>query len=132
MNLAHSGGGVAADPMPTRRIHLAGHPVVYTLRRSHRRSIGFTVGPEGLRVAAPRWTSIGEIEAALAAKAAWIVRKLAEQRERAGRLEASRIDWRDGATLPYLGGTLRIVLDVGAKRATLDAGPDSEIGRAHV
>ena len=124
MNLAHS-GGVAADPVPTRHIYFADHPVAYTLRRSHRRSIGFTVGPEGLRVAAPRWTGIGEIEAALAAKAAWIVRNLAEQRERAGRLEASRIDWRDGATLPYLGETLRITFDVAAKRATLDAKPDT-------
>ena len=118
----------AALLSPLHHIHLAGHPVAYTLRRSRRRSIGFTVGSEGLRVAAPRWTGIGEIEAALAAKAAWIVRKLAEQRERAERLEASRIDWRDGATLPYLGATLRIALDAGAKRATLDAGPDTVLG----
>ena len=39
------------------------------------------------------------------------------------RLEAGRVDWRDGATLPFLGATLRIALDAGVGRATLDAAP---------
>ena len=116
--------GVPPDPAPARRIRLAGQAVAYALRRARRRSIGFTVGPQGLRVAAPQRTSLGDIEAALQAKSAWIVRKLAEQSERAERLRAARIDWRDGATLPFLGGTLRVVLDPGTKGAALDADVD--------
>ena len=107
-------------PAPTRCVRLAGQTVDYVLRRVRRRSIGLTIGPQGLRVAAPHRTSLGEIEAALEAKSAWIVRKLAEQREYFERLQAARIDWRDGATLPFLGGTLRVVLDAAVKGAVLD------------
>ena len=118
--LLASAGPAATMPTPTRQIHLAGQAVGYTLRRTRRRSIGLIINVEGLRVAAPNRASLGEIEAVLAAKSAWIVRKLAEQRERAERLRAARIDWRDGATLPFLGGTLRVALDPGAKGAVLD------------
>jgi predicted metal-dependent hydrolase len=90
---------------------LAGHRVAYALRRARRRSIGFVVGAEGLAVSAPRWVGLGEIEAALREKAAWILRKLHEQRERGRRLEAARVEWRDGTTLPFLGDTVIVVLD---------------------
>ena len=121
MRVGRTGNPASVQPdlAPARRIHLAGQAVTYALRRARRRSIGFTVGPQGLRVAAPHRTSLGEIEAALEAKSAWVVRKLAEQRERAGRQQAARIDWRDGATLPFLGGTLRVALDAGREGAAL-------------
>ena len=118
----------AAVPAParpsaesTRTTCLRGEPVVYRLRHARRRSIGFVVGADGLTVAAPRWIGAGQIEAALHAKAGWVLRKLAEQRERAARLEASRIEWRDGATLPFLGRTVRVTLDGRATGAVLDA-----------
>ncbi len=72
------------------------HRIGYAFRRARRRSIGFVVGPEGLSVSAPRWVGLREVEAALAEKGDWIVRKLVEQRERSRRLEAARIEWRDG------------------------------------
>ncbi|MBV8603875.1 MAG: M48 family metallopeptidase [Pelomonas sp.] len=98
-----------------------GHAVPYELRRARRRTIGFAVGPQGLAVSAPRWVLIGDIEAALQQKSDWILRKLVEQRERAARLQASRIEWRDGAELPYLGGRLRLHLDAARSGVTLDA-----------
>jgi predicted metal-dependent hydrolase len=98
-------------PLPQRDIVLAGHRVAYALRRSRRRSIGFVIGGEGLAVSAPRWVGVGEIEAALREKADWILRKLHEQRERSRRLDAARVDWRDGTTLPFLGETVIVVLD---------------------
>ena len=52
-----------------------------------------------------------EIEAALQEKAGWILRKLREQRERARRLEAARVDWRDGAAIPFLGEPVIMLLD---------------------
>ncbi len=107
-------------PNPQRDIVLSGHRVGYALRRSRRRSIGFVIGAEGLAVSAPRWVGIAEIESALREKSAWILRKLHEQRERARRLDEARVDWRDGATIPFLGDTVTLVLDGRTTGAVLD------------
>ena len=98
-------------PRSQREILLGGHRVAYALRRSRRRSIGFLIGEEGLAVSAPRWVGVGEIEAALREKAAWILRKLQEQRERASRLAAARVDWREGTSIPFLGESVILILD---------------------
>src|SRR6185437_2963826 len=76
-----------------------------------RRSIGFVVGAEGLVVSAPKWVTLRDIDAAVREKSRWILARLAEQAARTMRVEASRIVWRDGAELPYLGETICIVLD---------------------
>jgi predicted metal-dependent hydrolase len=98
-------------PLADREIQLGEHVVAYELRRSRRHSIGFVIGPQGLAVSAPRWVGKGEIEAALREKANWILRKLHEQTERQRRLESAKIEWRDGATFPFLGETVIVVLD---------------------
>ncbi|MFO1218146.1 MAG: SprT family zinc-dependent metalloprotease [Burkholderiaceae bacterium] len=100
-----------AHPRANRMVLLAGARVHYELRRARRRSIGMSVGLEGLAVSAPRWVGLGEIEQALRERAEWIVRKLREQRERRARLEAARIAWGDGARVPFLGRHVRVVLD---------------------
>jgi len=107
-------------PQADREIALGEHRVGYTLRRARRRSIGFVVGPEGLAVNAPRWVSLQNIDAAVQAKAGWILRKLHEQRERARRVEAARIEWHDGTALPFLGETVLIVLDPRVAGAVLN------------
>jgi predicted metal-dependent hydrolase len=94
------------------------------MRRARRRSIGFVVGPEGLSVSVPRWVGVTEVDSALQDKRGWILRKLREQRERAQRLQAARIDWRDGTELPFLGEPVIIVLDARATGAVLDNGAD--------
>ncbi len=98
-------------PRSQRELLLSGHRVAYELRRSRRRTIGFVVGAEGLSVSAPRWVGQAEIESALREKASWILRKLQEQRERSARLEAARVEWREGGTVPFLGDTVILVLD---------------------
>ena len=98
-------------PQATRSLHLQGVLVAFSLVRARRRSIGMSIGPDGLSVRAPRWTSLNEIDHVLLARADWIVRKLQESRERHTHLEQTRIDWRDGAVFPYLGGRLRLRLD---------------------
>ena len=113
---------VFRHPQADREIRLNQHLVAYALRRVRRRSIGFIVGTEGLCVNAPKWVGIGDIEAALHEKAAWILRKLAEQKERAQRLQAARVDWRDGTGIPFLGETVIIVIDPRATGAVLDSG----------
>jgi predicted metal-dependent hydrolase len=112
-------------PRTHREVLLTGHRVGYELRRSRRRSIGFVVAAEGLSVSAPRWVGVGEIEAALREKAGWILRKLQEQRERASRLEAARVDWREGATIPFLGDTVILVLDPRTTGAVLHSAADA-------
>ena len=106
-------------PRSQRETLLAGHRVAYELRRSRRRSIGFVVGAEGLSVSAPRWVGQAEIEAALREKAAWILRKLQEQRERGARLQAARVQWAEGGSVPFLGETVIMVLDPRATGAVL-------------
>ncbi|MBX3637695.1 MAG: M48 family metallopeptidase [Rubrivivax sp.] len=108
-------------PRAHRELHLDGQPVAYELRRARRRSIGFVVGAEGLTVSAPRWVGFGEIESALREKSGWILRKLHEQRERARRLQAARIEWREGASLPFLGEAVILVLDNRVAGAVLHA-----------
>lgn len=109
-----------AHPQATHDLPLDGHRVAYALRRARRRSIGFVVAPEGLTVSAPRWVGLGEIEAALREKARWILRKLAEQNERNARLQQARVEWRDGASVPFLGETVIVVLDPRATGAVLN------------
>jgi predicted metal-dependent hydrolase len=85
--------------------------VSYEIKRARRRSIGMVVGVEGLSVRAPRWVSSADIETALRAKERWICTKLVEQRERAQKQLSARIDWREGASVPYLGDVVVLVLD---------------------
>ncbi|MES2742402.1 MAG: SprT family zinc-dependent metalloprotease [Pseudomonadota bacterium] len=95
------------DAPPLRQLQLGPHLLEYALRRSSRRSIGFMIDDDGLRVTAPRRVSLGEIDNAIRAKQGWIVTKLRERRERrAQRLGRPPVVWADGAALPYLGGDI--------------------------
>jgi predicted metal-dependent hydrolase len=107
-------------PRAQHEIRLGDVHVGYALRRARRKTIGFIVADDGLTVSAPRWVGVGAVEDALRDKAAWIVRKLREQRERAERRQAARIDWRDGATLPFLGRPVALAIDPAATGALLD------------
>lgn len=98
-------------PLANREASLHEARVAFVLKRGKRRTIGFSVRPEGLVVSAPQWVPLHQIEAALREKSAWIVRKLAESRERQRRVQSSQIEWRDGASLPFLGEPVQLVLD---------------------
>lgn len=98
-------------PRANREARFGSALVGYEFRRGKRRSIGFSVGAEGLVVSAPRWVPLAEVEAALAEKSAWVLKKLEQARQLQQRLEANRIEWRDGAVLPFLGRNVVVVLD---------------------
>ena len=100
-----------AHPQANRQVRLNDAVVAYAFARGRRKTIGFVVGPEGLVVRAPRWTPLGEVDAALREKAAWILRKLQETQERQVRQDSARIEWRDGTTLPLLGEAVVVRLD---------------------
>lgn len=120
-------------PRANRALALEGHHVAYELRRARRRSIGFSVGVDGLAVSAPRWVTVADIESALHERGGWILRKLLEQRERRARLEAARIEWRPGGQLPFLGRPVQLVLDPQVVGAVL-RGDETALGatRLHV
>ncbi|WP_296509321.1 SprT family zinc-dependent metalloprotease [Rhodoferax sp.] len=116
-------------PQATREVRLDGVVVRYAFARGKRRTIGFSVGPDGLAVRAPRWTPLYEVDAALREKADWIVRKLREIRERSTLQQEAQITWAPGAEFPYLGATVRIALDSAhaftSKGAALDPLPEA-------
>ncbi|MEI2416821.1 SprT family zinc-dependent metalloprotease [Orrella sp. JC864] len=87
-------------------------PIGYVLLRSRRRSIGFVIGDDGLRVTAPNWVTLGQIDEAVREKSRWILSKLREWHARRERLAMAHTRWQAGGELPYLGR--RIVLQPGA------------------
>lgn len=93
---------------PVRKVWLGAQPVPYELTRARRRSIGFTVSPDGLRVRAPQWISLADIEAALQARSAWILRQFQQQQQRQQQQALLRVQWGEQTTLPYLGAPLRV------------------------
>lgn len=112
-------------PRANRTVRLGSANLAYEFKRGKRRTIGFSVGPDGLVVTAPRWVGMGEVEAALQDKASWIRRKLEEARARQQRQLDRKIQWRDGAELPFLGRPLRIVLDPTQAHSNTEPVPDA-------
>jgi len=98
-------------PRATRQLLMGDVLVGYEFKRGKRRTIGFSVGPEGLAVRAPKWVPLPEIDKAVLEKSTWILKKLQQMRERGDRLEATRIDWADGCVLPFMGQPLTVRLD---------------------
>lgn len=98
-------------PRANRQATLGGTFVAYEFRRRRRRSIGFVVGAEGLTVSAPTWVPLREIDAAVQDKSGWILAKLQAARQRHDQLESARIEWKDGASFPFLGEPVILVLD---------------------
>lgn len=98
----------AVMPVGRRVLRLGTEFVEYELKRSRRRTIGFVVDDRGLSVTAPRWVAQREIDAALAERAQWVLRKLVEWREHAKRRDRLAIRWEDGAAMPFLGTPIRL------------------------
>jgi hypothetical protein len=115
----HAEATTALTPVPThiptgsswREINHQGIHVGFVLTRSRRRSIGFTVGEEGLRIAAPTWVTLKQIEDAVLEKMPWVLDKLHAMQARRTRLALAAKSWQPGGAIPYL-----------AKRITLQCG----------
>ena len=110
---------MSRHPDASREALLSGVLVGYALKRGKRRTIGFSVGPEGLSVSAPKWVPLAEIDRSVQEKASWILKKLQETRERHSRMESARVDWQDGATVPFMGGELVLLLDPRQQRSAM-------------
>ena len=70
------------------------------------------IDDDGLRITAPKWVTLSEIEDAIRRKQHWIFTKIHARRERSAQRLKPQMIWRDGARLPYLGMdiTLRIAV----------------------
>jgi predicted metal-dependent hydrolase len=110
-----------ADGTRHRELLLGVRKLTYRLKRSSRRTIGFTIDGTGLAITAPRWVTIADIESAIVEKETWIFKKLGEWQTRAQERALPRIEWKDGAQLPYLGRTISIMLT--AVPGSLDSTP---------
>ncbi len=98
-------------PRANRLLRLGACEVGYEFKRGKRRTIGLSVGPEGLSVSAPRWTPQAEVDALLLQKSRWVLDKLQQARERAGQLARARTVWADGCRFDYLGRPATLRLD---------------------
>ena len=109
-----------ADGMERRQVLVGSFILEYALRRSTRRSIGFMVDDDGLRVTAPKRCTLADIENAIRAKQNWILSKLDDRRQRrAARLDKPPVEWKDGAKLPYLGGEITLRLQLAMRNRTV-------------
>lgn len=104
-------------PAANRTLQLPGALVGFAFKRSKRRSIGFVVGAQGLVVSAPKWVPLAEVDAAVRSKGGWIVQKLGQSQERLAQQQATRVVWQNGASFPYLGQPLTLVLEPALHRA---------------
>jgi predicted metal-dependent hydrolase len=125
-------------PRANREARLCEAVVAYEFKRGKRRTIGFSVGPDGLVVRAPKWVALRDVDTALQEKSGWIIRKLGETRQRQQQMLANRIEWADGVSFPFLGQTVTVLLDphhgfgaVGAELQSQAAGLTLRVGLAH-
>ncbi len=98
-------------PRANRETQLLGSVVAYEFKHAQRKSIGFSIGPDGLTVRAPKWVTQHQVNAALHDKSSWIIRKLGEAIQRNEQRQAQKIEWRDGTTFPFLGEPVTVKLD---------------------
>ncbi|WP_053500656.1 SprT family zinc-dependent metalloprotease, partial [Achromobacter xylosoxidans] len=116
------------DPLPPgarwREVDTDPQPIGFVLLRSRRRSIGFVITDDGLRVTAPNWVTLAQIDDAVREKSRWIVAKLREWHTRKQQLAMAHTRWQAGGELPYLGR--RIVLGVGGDSRQTRLSGDAE------
>ena len=108
-------------PLASRHIQLQQTTIAYAFQRVKRKTIGMSVGADGLEVRAPRWATVASVEAVLHEKSTWILRKLQESQDRQKQMRHTIIEWRDGATLPFLGEQWVVRLDPEHQSPTTDA-----------
>ena len=97
-------------PRANRECRLGGVLVAYHFQRGQRRTVGLTVGPQGLSVRAPQRTALREVEDFLHRKADWVLAKLRLVQEHQRHAPADPV-WGEGGTVAFLGQPLTLALD---------------------
>ena len=97
-----------------RQVRLNDQIVSYELRQAAGRRLSIRIDERGVRVGAPKSSSMQTIEAFIRAHGDWLLRKVAE---RTAIVEQRRIDIADGAVLPVLGESVVVRVISGPNRA---------------
>jgi predicted metal-dependent hydrolase len=108
-----------------REVRTEQQSIGFTLIRSRRRSIGFVITDDGLRVTAPNWVTLAQIDEAVAEKARWILSKLRDWYVRKEKLALSHTRWQAGGELPYLGKRIELALGAPGRQAFIEGNPDA-------
>ena len=95
----------------------------FVLVRSRRRSIGFVITGDGLRVSAPGWVSLKLIDEAVVEKSAWIKKKMDFWRDRQHIARQEKISWSIGDRIPVLGKKITLALDPAARHPRYQGDP---------
>ena len=100
------------DGSRVRTLTLGSRLLTYRLKRSSRRTIGFTIDRSGLTVTAPMRLALTTIESAIGEKQRWIFSKLEAWLDRPETFPEVAADWQDGDVFPLYGEphVLRIAL----------------------
>lgn len=107
-----------------RRLALAGEAIDYVLvRRRGRRGVALKVDENGLTVSAPLTLPVPKVEAAVRESESWVLRKVREWSAR----RVPEANWSEGASLPYLGGSLALRLACAGRARAERVGPELRV-----
>jgi len=112
---------VLPDGAQWRTVSTALERIGYVLRRSRRRSIGFIIDDTGLRVTAPTWATLSQIDAAVVARSDWIVEKLRLRQQRLQHEAVADTLWKHHGRIPYMGTHITLELHA-SQKATIFSG----------
>jgi len=101
-----------------RRIEVDGLSFEWTLTRCRRRSVGMLFQEGAIRVRAPRWVSIGEIEEIIRSKRRWLMARHREWLTHQDQRLEPTDDWRDGSVIQFLGQPCTLRLSADQQQAT--------------
>ncbi|MDS1142557.1 SprT family zinc-dependent metalloprotease [Pusillimonas sp. SM2304] len=108
-----------------REVRAPEQPIGFVLQRSRRKSIGLTINDDGLQVTAPNWVTLGQIDAAVIEKSAWVLGKLRLRQARQQQLATADTLWQHGGQIPYLGKRIVLALDDTQKTPVFTGSPFS-------
>lgn len=92
----------------------------FVLLRSRRRTIGFVITDDGLRVTAPNWVTLAQIDEAVRERSRWILAKLRDWQFRQEKLALSQTRWQAGGEMPYLGRRIILALSADNRASSLE------------
>lgn len=91
-----------------RVIEHDGMRLAFTVQRSRRRSIGLVVTEQGLKVTAPSWVSLQQIDLAVLEKFDWVIKKTQMLQARQQKRRETQSNWRSGGIVAFLGRGIQL------------------------
>ncbi len=124
------------NPLPAgvqwRIVNTASQPIGFTLKRSRRRSIGLVIDDAELRVTAPSWSTLAQIDECIRQRAPWIISKLRERQLFLSQQRTLDRIWSDGGHIPYLGRQITLALGHTKTTELVPPGTGSDAACTHL